>query len=161
MKYIDLLDKDSMLVECFNGSLFKARHVVVTCSVNYLKKNALNLFNPILLSEKKLDAIKSSEMGTVDKIFMFYEDISFLPPEIDSIHPIYVDENLGDMKKNWHFKTFAFDRFYENLLLVWISGEEANFIENLPEDEIADRMTEILKKLFQNQNIPKPKKILK
>ena len=65
------------------------------------------------------------------------------------------------MKKNWHFKTFAFDRFYENLLLVWISGEEANFIENLPEDEIADRMTEILKKLFQNQNIPKPKKILK
>jgi hypothetical protein len=82
---------NDLLIECVNGIVFKAKHVV-TCSVNYLKKNYMTLFDPYLLSGKKIDAINSVKMDTVDKIFLIYEDMSFFPNSIDSIHPFYFDE---------------------------------------------------------------------
>jgi hypothetical protein len=154
-----------LLIECYNGVVFKAKHVIVTCSLNYLKKNYMTLFDPFLLNEKKIDAINSVKMDTVDKIFLFYDDMSFFPESINSIHPLYLNEaennSSVDLIKNWHLKTFAFDRFYDNMLLVWITGQEANHIENLNDEEISKTLTDLLKRLLNKNDIPAPAKIIK
>ena len=79
VKHIKLLEASNgrsnespLLVECTNGARFKAKHVVVTCSINYLQKHFKAMFDPLLMNEKKIEAINTVKMGTVDKIFMFY-----------------------------------------------------------------------------------------
>ena len=62
----------ALLVECYNGTCFRTKHVIVTCSVNYLQKNYKLMFEPLMLDEKKIEAINRVKMGTVDKIFLFY-----------------------------------------------------------------------------------------
>ena len=68
-------DEEAVLVVCSNGARFKAKHVVVTCSVNYLQKHFKTMFDPRLMNEKKAEAINTVKMGTVNKIFMFYGKI--------------------------------------------------------------------------------------
>jgi len=151
-----------MLVECYNGTMFKAKHVVVTCSVNFLQKNHSTLFGPSILSEKKISAINAVKMGTVNKIFLFYDDLSFFPKQANAIHPLYFDEKqFDDVNKYWLHKTYTFDKFYDNLILVWITGVEADYVETLADEEIATVLTSLLRKLLPNNNVPKPSKIFK
>lgn len=167
VKHIRVLDHCSddqnILVECFNGAMYQTKHVIVTTSVNYLQKHYSTLFHPALLSQKKVEAINTVKMGTVDKIFLFYDDMSFFP-NADAIHPILLDEknpSNSNIKVNWHNKVFTFDKFYENMLLVWITGDEANYVETLPNEEISEVLTNLLKKLLKTENVPKPKKVVK
>ena len=151
------------MVECHNGALFKAKHVVVTSSINYLQKNYATLFEPVLLNDKKIVAINTVKMGTVDKIFMFYDDMSFFPKNINTIHPVYLDEKNSEeeLEKYWYYKTYAFDKFYDDMLLVWITGIEADYAETLPDAEISKTLTNLLRKILANDNIPEPNKIIR
>jgi protoporphyrinogen oxidase len=73
VKYVRKVNGGQELdVECHNGSSFRAKHVIITCSVNYLQKYHKRMFEPLLLDQRKIEAINSVKMGTVDKIFMFY-----------------------------------------------------------------------------------------
>ena len=151
------------MIECQNGALFKANHVVVTSSVNFLQKNYATLFDPFLLNDKKIEAINTVKMGTVDKIFMFYDDMSFFPKNINTIHPVYLNEENSekDLEKSWHYKTYAFDKFYDNMLLVWLTGVEADYAENLSDEEISKTLTNLMRKILANDNIPEPNKIIR
>ncbi len=151
-----------MLVECNNGTIFKTKHVVLTCSVNFLQKNYATLFGPSILSEKKINAINAVKMGTVDKIFLFYDDLTFFPKQANAIHPLFFDEKqFDDVNKYWLHKVYTFDKFYDNLIVVWITGVEADYVEKLPDQEIATVLTNLLRKLLSNNNVPKPSKIFK
>lgn len=159
-------DQDNVvMVECENGAQFRTKHVVVTCSVNYLQRHYSTLFDPYLLNEKKIEAINTVQMSTVDKIFLFYDDLaSFFPDDAVAIKPVFLNEKPrstpDEMRQNWWYKVYTFDKFYENVLLVWLTGEEANFAETLPEDEIIDTLTNLLKKLLKNDKVPRPKSML-
>jgi hypothetical protein len=45
----------------------------------------------------------------------------------------------------------------ETLLLGWISGREAEYMETLSHDEVVDMCTNILRKFLNDPFIPKPK----
>jgi N1-acetylpolyamine oxidase len=155
--------KNVLLVECQNGSLFRAKHVVVTCSVNYLQKHYASLFDSALLTQRKIDAIQTVQMSTVDKIFLFYDDLaSFFPPGAVAVKPVFSEEEDPNalMKDKWVQKVYTFDKFYDNVLLVWLTGEEANYAETLSEEEIVDSLTGLLKKLLRNENVSKPNRML-
>lgn len=64
-------------------------------------------------------------------------------------------------KKNWFYKTYSFDKFYQNMLIVWMSGEEADYVETLSETEISKTLTDLLRKFLNNPNIPYPTKIIR
>lgn len=88
VRHIELTDRKHsdesgpMLVHCFNGIKYRAKHVVCTVSSAYLKRHFKSLISPALLNEQKVFAINSMGMDTVDKIFFFYDDMSFFPPQV-------------------------------------------------------------------------------
>jgi hypothetical protein len=160
-----------ILVECFNGQIFRTNHVVITTSVNYLKKHVHELIEPDLLTEKKLESIDRIKMDTVDKICLFYNDMSFYPKDTNSIHPLFFSElsqnKINPEKKtareenNWLYKTYSFDKFYDHMLIVWMTGEEADHVENLSEEQISQMLTDLLRRFLNNPQVPFPDKIIR
>ena len=72
----DADDEGCITVEFENGDVEVFDHVIVTCSLNYLKLNHERLFDPPLPQHKQ-QAINRHGMGTVNKIFLrFGEDRS-------------------------------------------------------------------------------------
>ena len=64
------------------------------------------------------------------------------------------------LKKTLSYNRYAFDKFYDNMLLVWITGLEAEYAEGLSYQEISKTLTQLLRQLLDNNNIPEPNKII-
>ncbi len=60
-------------VQVSEGQELEADFVVITCSLGVLKARTETLFEPAL-PERKLEAIRKLEIGSVDKIFLEFED---------------------------------------------------------------------------------------
>lgn len=162
----DSIDPDILLVQCSNGKIFKTKHVVVTVPLNYLKKHFRTLFESNLLNDKKLESIEKVKMDTVDKLFLFYNDMSFYPADTNSLHPLFFDESKykqteTTIDQNWIYKTYSYDKFYDHMLIVWMTGEEADYVEKLSDDEVSEKLTELLRKFLKNPNVPLPDKIVR
>lgn len=95
--------------------------------------------------------------GTVDKIILEYER-PFLNPDITEVLLLWEpDEKNTDIKDNWFKKIYSFSKISERLLLGWISGKEAEYMETLSNEVVMDTCTEILRKFLNDPFIPKPK----
>lgn len=106
-----------------------------------------------------MEAIERLLFGTVDKIFLEY-DRPFLSANISEVMLLWEpdDDETTDISNNWYKKIYSFSKISETLLLGWISGKEAIYMESLPYDVIADKCTEILRKFLNDPLIPKPNK---
>lgn len=164
------LHRTNVKIECENGTIYYCDHVICTIPLGVLKDTSSTLFNPEL-PQYKLDSIDSLLFGTVDKIFLEY-DRPFLNAEISEImllwdEPIDADvvnqeleSDLNYLKQNWYKKIYSFSKITDTLLLGWISGKEAEYMELLDSSEISERCTEILRKFLKDPYIPKPKKCI-
>ena len=124
--------------------------------------------------------MKKMVFGVVNKIFLSYE-APFLNPEISEIITLWnkIDEKQVPMEERWFRKIYSFCKgeFYrepinistfetknisvsETVLIAWICGEEAKFMETLKMNVVADTCTMILKKFLADPFIPKPKSCL-
>lgn len=100
------------------------------------------------------------DMGTVDKIYLFYDKIDFF--DGDSLAIAYDREHSTlDIKKEWYKKIFLFQKVYHNVLLCWITGDEAIFCEQLEEKYISDVLTNLFRKSLKNPKIPAPTKVVR
>ena len=61
------------------------------------------------------------------------------------------------MEEKWFRKIYSFTKLSETLLLGWISGEEAKFMENLKMETVSEVCTNILRKFLNDPLVPKPK----
>lgn len=60
-------------VKCQDGSSFDADHCIVTVSLGVLKENYKTMFDP-QLPLMKCNAIEGLSIGTVDKIFVEWDE---------------------------------------------------------------------------------------
>ena len=77
-------------------------HVVVTSSINFLKQNHKTFFKPPLDSPKQ-EALSRTAMGTVDKIFLQFPHLDFIPSTwriICFVWPLDVDR--GEWTSRMH-----------------------------------------------------------
>lgn len=72
MTNIDWSDGNMISVKCKDGTVYKAKHVIVTVSLGVLKASQSTLFTPILPSDK-LNLIKYLQFGTFNKIVLIFD----------------------------------------------------------------------------------------
>ncbi|KAK7085974.1 hypothetical protein SK128_026343 [Halocaridina rubra] len=146
-------------VVCQNGKKFLADHVICTVPLGVLKESGKTLFDPPL-PEYKMDSINRLCFGTVDKIYLEYER-PFLNPNLTEVlclwDPIDPQEPVSE---RWYKKIYSFSKVTETLLLAWISGDEAKYMETLPFDVVSEKCTEILRRFLNDPFVPKPKRCI-
>lgn len=153
--------RDKVKIVCDNGTDYYADHVICTVPLGVLKENHQTLFEPEL-PQYKLESIDHLLFGTVDKIFLEY-DRPFLNKDISEILLIWDDTSDGvggdgaSMEKTWFRKIYSFAKVSETILLGWVSGKEAEYMETLSHTVVADVCTDILRKFLKDPFIPKPK----
>lgn len=62
----------NVIVQCADGSLFEAKHVIFTASLGVLKANHRTMFSPSL-PHIKINAIQAIQFGTVNKIMLEFK----------------------------------------------------------------------------------------
>jgi len=150
--------RPSVKVELENGKVFLADHVICTVPLGLLSKK--DLFNPPL-PEKRHDSMSKLVFGVVNKIFLAY-DKPFLNPDISEVIVLWnrINEKDVPMSDRWFRKIYSFCRVSDTVLLAWICGEEAKFMETLRMNVVADACTLILRKFLADPHVPKPKSCL-
>ncbi|XP_061389698.1 peroxisomal N(1)-acetyl-spermine/spermidine oxidase-like [Musca vetustissima] len=155
-------------VTCEDGRVFNAEHVICTIPLGVLKSCHKNLFDPELPHYKQ-ESIEHLMFGTVDKIYLEY-DRPFLSADISEIMLLWDDDKYEEhasdeeratpeyLSKHWYKKIYSFAKISDTLLLAWVSGLEAEFMETLPSDVVAEKCTEILRNFLQDPYVPKPKR---
>lgn len=152
---------DNVKIICDDGSVYYADHVICTTPLGVLKETSGVLFEPAL-PQFKLESIDRLLFGTVDKIFLEY-DRPFLNSDISEVMLIWdtvpaepTDSDVY-MAKNWYKKIYSFSKVSDTILLGWISGKEAEYMETLSHNVVAEVCTDILRKFLKDPYIPKPK----
>lgn len=162
------LNDGNVEIICDNGDIYFSDHVICTIPLGVLKDNP-QIFDP-KLPDYKLESIKNLLYGTVDKIFLEY-DRPFLNADISEIMLLWEPDCAGPsseepmdpesdeyIKKNWFKKIYSFSKVNDMILLGWISGREAEFMETLDQTTISEKCTEILRKFLKDPFVPKPKR---
>lgn len=146
-------------VTCDNGQTFYADSVICTVPLGVLKEKGRDLFDPPL-PDYKLDSIDKLCFGVVDKIYLEYER-PFLSPELTEMVLLWDEIDTNEpLSERWYKKIYAFSKITDTLLLGWVSGEEAKYMESLPFDAVSERCTEILRQFLNDPCIPKPKRCI-
>uniref|UniRef100_A0A182W0U2 Amine oxidase domain-containing protein n=1 Tax=Anopheles minimus TaxID=112268 RepID=A0A182W0U2_9DIPT len=159
----------NVVVECENGTVYEADHVICTLPLGVLKEQSEMLFVPAL-PQYKIESIDSLLFGTVDKIFLEY-DRPFLNATISEIMLLWEGQEDNEsgaseeqeqdgqwLKDNWYKKIYSFSKVSDTLLLGWISGREAEYMETLSHEIVAERCTDILRQFLKDPFVPKPKR---
>lgn len=151
-------------IVCENNNVYYADHVICTVPLGVLKDKADTMFNP-KLPDFKLESIEHLLFGTVDKIFLEYER-PFLNADISEVMFLWETSDGTDqedeeyVKQNWYKKIYSFSKVTDTLLLGWISGQAAEYMETISHEEVADKCTEILRKFLKDPCVPKPKRCI-
>lgn len=154
----DVAPVNEITIECEDGSKWLANHVIVTIPLGVLKEKAGDLFEP-KLPEYKMECIENLGFGAVNKIYLEY-DRPFLNPDISEVITLWKRTDESDMSKIWFRKIYSFRRYTDNILLAWLSGHEAEYLETLSEEQVANTCTEILRKFLKDPYIPRPIKVV-
>lgn len=154
-------------VVCENNTVYYADHVICTVPLGVLKEKADTMFSP-QLPDFKRESIDNLLFGCVDKIFLEYER-PFLNADISEVMFLWEmsssgasegEEDADYVKENWYKKIYSFSKVTDTLLLGWISGRAAEYMETISHEEVAEKCTEILRKFLQDPCVPKPKRCI-
>ncbi|XP_077996709.1 peroxisomal N(1)-acetyl-spermine/spermidine oxidase-like [Glandiceps talaboti] len=163
----------SISIETTDGETILADHVIVTCSLGYLKENVDQLFQPAVPEVKKL-AIAKLGFGTVNKVFLQFEK-QFWDEDVDAFafvwdvsKPVQIaatNDKVGDtedeLRNTWAKNVCSLERItgHDDVLVGWVHGKEGVFVEKLDEEEIKETCVKLLKQ-FTGKDIPKVKKTI-
>ncbi|KAL1489563.1 hypothetical protein ABEB36_013516 [Hypothenemus hampei] len=168
-----ILWQDNVKVECSDGSLYCGDHVILTVSVGVLKNLHKNAFVPSLPSFK-VNSIEGIPLGVVNKVLLKFpkkwwpdniRDISFLWSEDqrDEIIKEFPKEELFNGRV-WVENIFSLTSIdsHPNILLAWINGPTARFVEQLSDERVLAGLMFILRK-FAGQlfDIPEPEGLIR
>jgi len=161
-------DRDShdenrqICIECQNGKKFYCDQVLCTVSLGYLKRHAGRLFSPPL-PEVKLDAISRLKMGVVDKVILEF-DGQVLPDGVFRLEMIWDRSNVEneDISESWVKKIGCYEAISDNVLVGWLCGREAEYMESLSEEQVGRQCVDAIKKFTRKAwpKIPKLKRVI-
>lgn len=109
--------EDMVCVECENGDVYYADHVIITASLGVLKASCDRLFNPAF-PQKKMEAIQHLGFGLVNKVLLVFDGPVVEKP-IQRINlvwdpSVHVPEGL---RERWFRKIYALEVIHDNVLV--------------------------------------------
>ncbi|XP_021378631.1 spermine oxidase-like [Mizuhopecten yessoensis] len=148
-------------VECENGEVFYANHVLVTVSLGVLKAACDRMFDPPLPPDKLL-AIDRVGFGIVDKVIVQFDE-PITPPEVFHVEMLWdkTKVEIPDLRHTWYRKIYSLEVTGGNVLVGWLSGKEALYMESLTEEQVGQDIVSFLKKFLKKKDIPQPKKVIR
>ncbi|XP_026209571.1 peroxisomal N(1)-acetyl-spermine/spermidine oxidase-like isoform X2 [Anabas testudineus] len=159
---------NTVTVECDDGERIAADHVIVTVPLGYLKKHHSTLFSPPLPAHK-LHSIQKLGFGTCNKIYVEFET-PWWDADCDVIYLVWEDEEdisdqVSDISKYWIKKMASFTvlkpaQKNSHVLCGWIAGHESEYMETLPEEEVRQAITQLVR-TFTGKPTITPKRILR
>ena len=164
IKYGSKTPEAGISIRCRVGDrvqIFPADHVIVTCSLGCLKKHHSTLFSPNL-PKYKIDSIQKQGYGTVNKLFLQFKK-PFWNPGSGSVKLAWNGDNSEFSPSTWYKHLFAFDEILNNsnVLVGWIHGRAAEYMETLDEEEVKQTCTSILRKFLNRDDLPAPERVLR
>lgn len=153
-------------VQCSDGSLYEAKHVVITISLGCLKELAEGMFDPPL-PRYKMRAIKRMGFGTVNKIYLEFPEV-FWEQGVDGVQ-LFPDETTEAdlMSENleglWQKAIVGFATLpdHPRVLQTFLAGRAAKYMETLHDDVVIDCVTSRLQQYLKRTDIPKPTTIIR
>lgn len=145
-------------IECTDGSVCDAEHVICTVSLGVLQECHLSLFDPIL-PQKKIDSIESITFGVVAKVVLEF-DRPFWPAKWGGCVAVWNPEQLKSIRENeetrWLEDVTGFLPYdnQPNVIIGWTSGESARQMESLPDDTVIKHSIMWLKIFLKDFEIP-------
>nr|XP_060497112.1 peroxisomal N(1)-acetyl-spermine/spermidine oxidase [Panthera onca] len=157
-----------VLVECEDGGCFPAHHVIVTVPLGFLKERLDTFFEPPLPTQKA-EAIRKIGFGTNNKIFLEFEE-PFWEPDCQFIQVVWEDtsplqDGASELQHVWFKKLIGFlvlPSFKSaHVLCGFIAGLESEFMETLSDEEVLLSLTQVLRRVTANAELPAPRSVLR
>lgn len=144
-------DANRIQIKCSDGSTFECDHLICTLPLGVLKKCHLSIFEP-LLPQRKMNSIENMGFGTVNKIFVEY-DQPFWDKDWEGISFFWQPDQLKEISKEdpvnaeWLKNIIGFYTvsFQPNILCGWISGDAARKMEMSNEVEFEAAVKRVFK----------------
>ncbi|KAH8286003.1 hypothetical protein KR054_000806, partial [Drosophila jambulina] len=157
---IEFVDPDKVRVQCEDGDDFNVDHVICTVSLGVLKEQHDRLFIPPL-PPAKVNAIRSLQLGTVDKMFLEFEEQPF-PDDFVGFYCVWREEELKELRGSefaWLEGISAIHKIKHQprLLLVWVGGAHGRRAELLEGKEVLKGLHWLFCK-FLTFEIPSPQR---
>lgn len=140
------------------GIIFEADHLICTVSLAVLKDSFKNNFNPGL-PERKSRAIQGLGIGTVNKVFIHFEQ-RWWDEDWCGFSIFWREEDLLDLRQSKYFwleDVFGFYavKYQPNVLSSWVTGSSAKYVETLSKSEQMEGIMYLLRR-FLKIDIPQP-----
>ncbi|XP_005402126.1 PREDICTED: peroxisomal N(1)-acetyl-spermine/spermidine oxidase [Chinchilla lanigera] len=157
-----------VLVECDDGGRFPAHHVIITVPLGFLKEHQDTFFEPPLPAEK-VEAIRKIGFGTNNKVFLEFEE-PFWEPDCQFIRVVWEDtsplqDTTSGLQDTWFKKLIGFLVLpfskSVHVLCGFIAGLESEFMETLSDEEVLQSLTQVLRRVTGNPQLPAPKSVLR
>ncbi|XP_069942539.1 uncharacterized protein [Cherax quadricarinatus] len=136
-----------------SDKVIHANHVIFTPSLSVLKALAKDMFTPSLPLQK-LKAIEGLGIGVVNKIFLQFAH-RWWDDNCDGFSFLY---NLQQVpvtitKENWEYGLLGVYEVFKHpdMLCGWITGPAALVMEQISEEEVAQRCVAQLRRLLSNK----------
>ncbi|XP_037035275.1 spermine oxidase-like isoform X2 [Bradysia coprophila] len=152
---------NEVVVDCADGSEYRADHVIVTVSLGFLKKHHRTLFTP-QLPEKKINAIEHTGYGTLGKFFLEFQEPFW--PKDDGNWTTYTflwkqedKDKLIGTEREWVTDIFGVikEDAQPNLLGGLLAGKHIRQFETISDEQLIDDSVWLLQK-FLGRPIPRP-----
>lgn len=157
-----------------------ANHVIVTCSLGYLKDNKENIFKPllpqplsrvfffvlkfvlhVLLCFFVFQAIELLGFGTIGKIFLVYDEPWWQDNE-EGFQFVWSKDLELSVAVPWSVGVTGFDVIKgKPILQGWVGGPAASAVESLSEEKLKQQATLLLRKFTGKLDIPVAKTVFR
>ncbi|XP_068206583.1 spermine oxidase-like [Palaemon carinicauda] len=141
----DDIGEGKVLLVTNNGRFsYCAQHVIVATSVGHLKERHTMLFHPPLPVSFTKD-LNSIELGVADKIQIGWKETWWGSNDPLSLMILWTDKNLPK-EMEWLYgivQIFSVNQ-HANVLLTFVTGDEAKKMESLPVDVVKQHLVYLL-----------------
>lgn len=150
-------NQDKVKVICTDGQTYAADHVIVTTSLGYIKLHHKSFFQPPL-PPSKAKAFDLVPMGKVNKIILSWKT-PFWKPGHGTIRFSWTNEEYESHPvEEWYKRIVSFEEmpFSDRALLAFISGQEAEYMEHLSDEEVQATCIKLIRQFLGDPSIPPP-----